>query len=732
MASQASDTNSNPSVGSNGQDPAANAPATTPQGPSTRPGAGRQGGQEPAAVPPPDLPRNAGQLTPKQKRDIIKKIVEHDGQGLPDIVPQGFKLTIGEVKAICDDPESRNLLDNEGNWDMDWPPYCDLASSRFTQYRLWSLKDNDLWEPGLGAEVTQWKRAKDLNSKEKEMLLKIAYIEIEHETDLQGVLPPNFRLKPSEILDILYQSNWPGDEEAAKLAGTKIEAAIRGSIIKENQLLESSRDEDDDGDYMELSKEAFRTIFRAVSRADGLTAMSEAIETNLPPGRTLPFQELLEMTNPIKWTHDYDKKLALETRTNINRHVQPAYRQDNYIFQHRAKPNTPPTLHDYHKQVHYGMKSLIQVIVDAIKSDGRAYTENTNAVTAAAAIEAYNREIQKYNKANNLATDTGVVPYMDLAQMWFAYEDAKKNNEVETARTIEKNMALFCEKYALPKWHPHEKAPKPKPKRKPKNPESGLSDSQTETRNDAEVGSSVELWGSKAIAYVPSQRTEPWEYRPGYTPRGEKIEYRQRMGASGVNFVVRGQQGWRLTPSESAGGRLARLSAEDANIPWALNAQDASDYLQKRLWPKAGRSYKYNVWFVAIGQLDLERKIRVPNMIVGFVSTIDGDPMTEEKVAIPRTALDRFIGKDTADVLVSRHITPLGAMPLRQALAIGYQKAGADSTKLRPLTQGAKASREQKLIEGLRNLSIDAPEEFDKLTGTLGLVRVDRRLGWKD
>jgi hypothetical protein len=90
----------------------------------------------PAAVPPAavsrpgNFPQNASQLTPQQKRDIIKKIVTHDGQGLPDIVPQGFKLTFGEVKAICDDPDSRTYPDADGNLDMDWPPYCDLASSR--------------------------------------------------------------------------------------------------------------------------------------------------------------------------------------------------------------------------------------------------------------------------------------------------------------------------------------------------------------------------------------------------------------------------------------------------------------------------------------------------------------------------------------------------------------------------------------------------------------------------
>ncbi|KAL3428635.1 hypothetical protein BDV09DRAFT_204177 [Aspergillus tetrazonus] len=416
------------------------------------------------------------------------------------------------------------------------------------------------------------------------------------------------------------------------------------------------------------------------------------------------------MTHPTKWSHDYDKKLALDTRTNINKHVQPAYQNNNYIFQHQKKPNPPPTLHNYHRQVHYGMKHSIQAIINAIKSDGRAYTENKNALAAAAAIDVYNKELEKYNQANNLDPDTGVVRYLDLAQMWLAYEDAKKNNKVETAQKIENSMALFCKNNGLPKWHPYKKEPKDKPK----PPEPRLSESKT---------------AGKAIAYVPSQKTEPWEYRPGYTPNGKKIEYRQRMGSS-INFVVCGPQGWRLTPSGSVGGKLARLSAENANIPWVHNTQEASSYLQGRLC-QTSRRYKYDVWFVAIAQLDLEKRIRVPNMVVGFVSFIDSDPLTEERVAFPCIALENFLGRSAAEALISRHITSL-AVPLRQALVIGYQKAGAESARLRPLTHRGRVNQEEKLLEGLRNLSVESPEEFKKLTGTLGLVRADRRLEWKD
>ncbi|KAL4744521.1 hypothetical protein BDW72DRAFT_208951 [Aspergillus terricola var. indicus] len=420
--------------------------------------------------------------------------------------------------------------------------------------------------------------------------------------------------------------------------------------------------------------------------------MGEAIETNLPPGQTLLFQELYDMTHPTKWSHDYDKQLALDTRTNINKHVQPAYRHDNYIFQHQEKPNPPATLHDYHRQVYYRIKHSIQAIIDAIKSDGRAYTENKNALAAAAAIDVYNKELEKYNQANNLDPNTGV-----------------KNNEVATAQKIENSMALFCKNNGLPKWHPYEKEPKDKPR----PPEPALSESKT-----AGFGSSVELWGSKAIAYVPSQKTEPWEYRPGYTPNGEKIEYRQRMGSS-INFVVCGPQGWRLTPSGSVGGKLARLSAENATIPWVHNAQEASSYLQGRLCQNSHR-YKYDVWFVAIAQLDLEKRIRVPNMVVGF-----------ERVVFPRIALENFLGRSAAEALISRHITSL-AVSLRQALAIGYQKAGAESARLCPLTHRGRVDQEEKLLEGLRNLSVESPEEFKKLTGMLGLVRADRRLEWKD
>jgi hypothetical protein len=57
-------------------------------------------------------------------------IVAHDGQGLPDIVPQGFKLTFGEVKAICDDPESEKLKNDQGDVDMDWTAKYQQASNR--------------------------------------------------------------------------------------------------------------------------------------------------------------------------------------------------------------------------------------------------------------------------------------------------------------------------------------------------------------------------------------------------------------------------------------------------------------------------------------------------------------------------------------------------------------------------------------------------------------------------
>ncbi|KAL6230761.1 hypothetical protein BDW75DRAFT_244547 [Aspergillus navahoensis] len=711
MASQGPAINSDPSVDTPAVNPrATNSSTVDPM--ATDPMATDPPAADPPAV---DLPRKAGQLTPAQKKDIIYKIVDHDGQGLPDILPKGFVLTIGEVKAILEDPANRRN-DEVENFK------CETALSRFRQYKKMGLKDEDLWEPGLGAEVTEWKGVASLDSKGKEMLLQIADVEIEHVTDIEDVIPPNFKMKPSEILDILYPANWPDDEEKAEQACTKIKAAIEKNIIKENQSLESSRDEDEDEDDngIKLTKEVCRKIFRDVARVTDLTAMSEAIEANLPPNKNIVFKELVEMTDPDRWSHKYDKNLAQEAKKKIYMLVPPAERQSGFIFQHRGKRHKPSTLLDYHKKSHQGMTPLIGAIVNAIKVDGRNYINNENAKAAAATIEDANRKIKEYNDANNLALDTGVVNYIQFAQMWLAFEDAKKNNEIEAVLSIEKSMKSFCEANALPKWYPHDdpKPPKPKP-----------SNYNAETRNGVEAGSFVELWGSKAIAYVPSQNTEPWEYRPGYTPRGEKIEYRQRMG-SGVYFVVRGPQGWRLTPSGSVGGKLARLSADAANVQWVLNAQEASRYLHGRLC-QPERTYKYDVWFVAIGQLDLERKIRVPNMIVGFVSVIDGNPETEERVAFPRTALDQFLGKDTAEALVSRHITPHGALPLRQALAIGYRNAGADSASLRPLTQRGKVTQEQKLIEGLRNLSLNSPQEFDKLTSTLGLVRADRRLEWK-
>ncbi|KAL4929409.1 uncharacterized protein BDV17DRAFT_298202 [Aspergillus undulatus] len=724
MASQDPATNPNPPVDT----PAAKPPATDPPAadpmatdppagkpPATDPPTGEPPATDPPAGKPPatdpptvDLPRKAGQLTPAQKKDIIYKIVDHDGQGLPDILPKGFALTIGEVKAILNDPVNRKNDDVENKTGLNRKFKCETALSRFRQYKRMGLKDENLWEPGLGAEITEWKGAASLDSKGKEMLLQIADVEIEHATDIQDVIPPNFKLKPSEILDILYPASWPDDAEKAEQALTKMKAAIKKNVIEENQPLESSRDEDEDEDEdeMKLAKQVCKNIFRAIARVNDLTAMSDAIETNLAPNTNLAFKKLVEMADPDRWSHKYDKDLAQEAKKKIHMLVPPAERQSGFIFQHREKRHKPPTLLDYHKRSHQGMTPLIEALVNAVKADGRDFINNHNAKAAAATIEDANTKIKEYNAANNLASDTGVVNYLQFCQMWLALKDAKKNNEVEAVLSIEKNLKSFCETNALPKWYPHDDDPKPNPP-KPSNHD-------TETRDGVRAGSYVELWGSKAIAYVPSQNTEPWEYRPGYTPHGEKIEYRQRMGA-GIYFVVHGPQGWRLTPSGSVGGKLARQSAEAANIQWALNAQEASRYLYARLC-QPGRTYKYDVWFVAIGQLNLERKIRVPNMIVGFVSVIDGNPETEERVAIPRTALDQFLGKDTAEAL---------------ALAIGYRNAGADSASLRPLTQRGKVTQEQRLMEGLRNLCIDSPQEFDKLMGTLGLVRADRRLEWK-
>ncbi|KAL4984452.1 hypothetical protein BDW68DRAFT_193598 [Aspergillus falconensis] len=454
--------------------------------------------------------------------------------------------------------------------------------------------------------------------------------------------------------------------------------------------------------------------------------MSEAIETNLLPGQVISFQDLVEFTDTSLWSHEYEKELAKDAKKTMHMLIPPAQRHSGFIFQYRQKREKPSKLPDYHRKMRHGMTPLIEVIVNAVKTDGRDFPQNQNALAAAATIEDANKQIRDHNDANNLDPDTGIVNYQQFAQMWLAFEEAKKNNEADAVLSIKESLKSFCQTNALPKWYalddpkpanPKPTAPQPKPY-------------DTETGNGADAGASVTFWGSKAITYVPSQNTEPWQYRPGYTPHGEKIEYRQRMG-SGIYFVVRGPQGWRLTPSGSVGGSLARRAADAADVPWVLNAQVAYRHLYERLC-QPQHSYVYDVWFVAIGQLDLEQKIRMPNMVVGFVSVIDGKPETENRVAIPRTVLDQFLGKESAEALISRHIAPHAPMPLRQALAIGYQKAGAESARLRPLTQRGKVTREQKLLEGLRNLCLDAPQEFDKLTGTLGLVRADRRLEWKN
>ncbi|KAL4933517.1 uncharacterized protein BDV17DRAFT_298963 [Aspergillus undulatus] len=701
-------------------DPDAPKPATDPDAPkpATDPDAPKPATDPDAPKPATDPPGKAGQLTPAQIKDIIYKIVDHNDQGLPDILPQGFALTIGEVKAILKDPANRQDDDFERKAGIKRNFKCETALSRFEQYESMDLKDEDLWKPGLGADTTEWKEAASLNSEEKEMLLQIADVDITDASDITDVIPPNFKLTPSEILDILHPPSWPDDEAKAQQACTKLNAAVDNNIIELGQLLESSRAEEDGTSIPRAGKLALKEIFKCITSVTDQAALSEAIETNVPPGEDLAFSFLAKMADPNEWSQEYEKKLAQEAKIKIDTLVPPDQRQVDFLFQHREKRQKPPTLLEYHRRCHQGMTPLVKAIIDAIYVDGRNFPTNENVKAAAANILKLNNKIKKFNGKHNLVEDTGVFTYLKFAEMWLGLVEAEKSNEVEAVLRMQKNLELFCKQNSLPNWYSYDDKPKPKQPR----PTPSDFDNQT-------TGSSVELWGSKAIAYVPSRNTEPWEYRPGYTPQGEKIEYRQRMGA-GVYFVVHGPQGWRLTPSGSVGGKLARRSAEAADVEWVLSGQEASRYLDDRLC-QPNCTYKYDVWFVAIQQLDLEKKIRVPNMIVGFKSTINDNPDTEQKVAFPRTALDQFLGKDTVEALVSRHITPHRQLPLRQALAIGYRNAGADSASLRPLTQRGKATQELKLIDGLRNLYIQSPQEFEKLTGSLGLVRADRRLEWK-
>lgn len=45
-----------------------------------------------------------------------------------------------------------------------------------------------------------------------------------------------------------------------------------------------------------------------------LTAMSEAIETNLPEGETITFSYLVKMADPTQWSDEEDKKIAKDAK----------------------------------------------------------------------------------------------------------------------------------------------------------------------------------------------------------------------------------------------------------------------------------------------------------------------------------------------------------------------------------------------------------------------------------
>ncbi len=93
----------------------------------------------------------------------------------------------------------------------------------------------------------------------------------------------------------------------------ELKAAVENNIIELSQPLESSRDEDDRS-LSEVGKNVLKQIFRCIAVVTDLTAMSEAIETNLPEGETITFSYLVKMADPTQWSDEEDKKIAKDAK----------------------------------------------------------------------------------------------------------------------------------------------------------------------------------------------------------------------------------------------------------------------------------------------------------------------------------------------------------------------------------------------------------------------------------
>jgi hypothetical protein len=64
----------------------------------------------------------------------------------------------------------------------------------------------------------------------------------------------------------------------------------------------------------EVGKNVLKQIFRCIAVVTDLTAMSEAIETNLPEGETITFSYLVKMADPTQWSDEEDKKIAKDAK----------------------------------------------------------------------------------------------------------------------------------------------------------------------------------------------------------------------------------------------------------------------------------------------------------------------------------------------------------------------------------------------------------------------------------
>ncbi|KAL3469019.1 hypothetical protein BJX99DRAFT_265605 [Aspergillus californicus] len=632
--------------------------------------------------------RKAEELTTKQKKQIIYDIKEDDGNhGLPDAIPQGFRLTVGEVQAIVNDPKYEEKDEPGEGIFIDRKYTSDLAKPKFDEFFKWGIKADDIWVPGSGVE--SFKRAGDLDPHNAGTLLGFADAEIADAEEMTDLIPANYELTPLEMLGFLDDRHWPIHKEEAQQARKVITGAIENKIVGENDLLQSSQMEKDENDMtvdMTVHTTAEkRKLLRVIPGLRSKTALPLKLGENLPENKPMSIKAVYECTDPNMWDSESDKTLATKARATLNWLLPEHDRRSDTLIRRGERQID---LQDQHREFHQRVTPVIKDLIKTIKKTKTSYLHDGRTVAAQTAVSRINHEIEKYNKDQGYPIKHGYIDFIGLAQKWLALVIDDQDESIRMAR---KSLKTFCTQNQYPReWYldqPRQKQIPPSPTSTtapttapttptPARPKTWQTWQKQQTRHDPsnDTGLTVKMFGEKAIAVTPGRETRIFEFTPGYTPLGEKIQYRQWVGNT-LWFIVQGQHGWRRATCKSVGDKLARQAAEQENVDFVKNKAEGIVYLKDRL-QALGESLvgtiAYRVWFVACSPTNKD-KVRMPQIVLGFESGDKDHQDSWQRVAILRGSLVDVIGSDMTDYLISLHTSPNGSVPLREPKSFGSQ-----------------------------------------------------------